>query len=121
MEPALRAGDRVLVDRGAYRGRSPVVGEIVAVPDPGDRRRWLVKRVAAIGPGNASLPTEGIPDPSEWPTVAVPEGTVFLLSDHLEKGRDSRHFGPVSRSDLRGRVWYRYSPKETRGGISGSE
>jgi len=40
----------------------------------------------------------------------VPPGSVFLLGDYSRKSRDSRHFGPVSLSSLRGRPFATYSP-----------
>ena len=36
--------------------------------------------------------------------VTVPEGCVFLLGDSPDNSLDSRHFGPVAASDVRGRV-----------------
>ncbi|MCI4366431.1 MAG: S26 family signal peptidase [Thermoplasmata archaeon] len=115
MEPTLRPGDRVLVDRSAYRLALPEPGDLVAASDPSDPQRWLVKRVAAVGPGEVAVPVQGGGDPSEWPRVPVPAGTVFLLSDALAVGRDGRRFGPLPISALRGRVWYRYAPAEVRG------
>jgi signal peptidase I len=115
MEPTLRSGDRVLVDRAAYRREAPQVGELVAALDPEAPVRWLVKRVASVGPDEVSVPTEGLADPSEWPRLPVPAGTVFLLSDALVVGRDGRRFGPTPLTDLRGRVWYRYAPATARG------
>ena len=117
MEPTLWPGDRVLVDRGAYRDRPPAVGDLVAAADPSDPGRWLVKRVAGVGPGEVALPVEGSPDPQEWPRLPVPSGTVFLLSDARAVGRDGRHFGPVPLGSLQGRVWYRYAPAAHRGAL----
>jgi signal peptidase I len=119
MEPTLRSGDRVLVDRGAYRRGRPVVGDLVAAVDPADAGRWLVKRVAGVGPGEVAVPSDRSADPSEWPRIPVPDGSVFLLSDAVGVGRDSRRFGPVPFAALRGRVWYRYAPDAVRGSLEG--
>jgi signal peptidase I len=115
MEPTLRPGDRVLVDPSAYRDAPPAPGDLVAAVDPADPGRWLVKRVARVGPDEMAVPVDGSADPVEWPRVPVPAGTVFLLSDALAVGRDGRRFGPLPFSSLRGRVWYRYAPAATRG------
>lgn len=117
MEPTLRPGDRVLVDRGAYRRGTPEVGDLVAALDPLRPDRWLVKRVAAVGPGEAAVPVDGLDERREWPRLAVPAGSVFLLSEALAVGRDGRSFGPVPIASLRGRVWYRYAPAATRGSL----
>lgn len=114
MVPTLAPGDLVLVDPRAFRARPPVPGALVACDDPERPGRWLVKRVAGVGPGGFRLRTAGLSDAAEWPTVPLPTGTVYLLSDAPE-GRDSRRFGPVPVSALRGAVWYRTAPRATRG------
>jgi hypothetical protein len=125
MRPTLAPGDRLRVDPRAYRDRPPRVGEIVVAIDPEAADRWLVKRVAAVGPGRFwHLPGQLVP--------AAPEGAadrpadagellelgaddVYLLSDAPLGGRDSRRFGPVRRATLIGRVTERYSPVERAG------
>ena len=93
MQPTLRPGDRLLVDRRAYRDRSPRVGELVVLMDPEDPRRWLVKRVASVDPST---------------------GTVEVRGDAAAVARDSRRFGPVPTGALVGRVYRRYFPPERR-------
>lgn len=44
MEPGLRDGDWLVYER-----RAPRVGEVAIARDPRDERRWLVKRVGAVG------------------------------------------------------------------------
>lgn len=98
MLPTLRPGDRLWVDRRAYRDRLPRVGEIVVLVDPEEPARWLVKRVGAVGPsGN------------------LPPGTVFVVSDAPGPTRDSRRFGPVATDRLVGRAYRRYAPASRRG------
>ena len=84
MQPELWPGDRLLVLR-ILRSR---VGDIVLVRDPEYKRRLLVKRVAAR--------TQG--------------GEYVLSADNPNVGRDSRHFGPVPRALIVGRVVWRYHP-----------
>lgn len=90
MEPAYRARDRVLVNRLAYRSRTPAVGDVVVLRDPEARERFLLKRVA-VAPGAPLAP-----------------GWVYLLGDNLGSSRDSRAFGPVLASDVVGRAWFKY-------------
>ena len=45
MEPAYRDGDRVLVNRLAYRLRPPRVGDVVVLRDPERAGKHLLKRV----------------------------------------------------------------------------
>ncbi len=90
MEPALAAGDRLVVLRvpGASQPL-PAPGEVVAVRDPREPSRVLVKRVASV-------------DPSA--------GTLEVRGDAADASTDSRTFGPLTRSDLVGRAVYRYAP-----------
>ena len=93
MVPTLLPGDRVLVWRGLGPLRPPIrVGDLVAVVDPRDSRRVMVKRVAGVS-----------------------ETGVSVLGDNATASTDSRHFGPVSSAAIRGRVVYRYLPEGRRG------
>lgn len=88
MQPALEPGDWVLVDEKAYRRRLPRTGHIVVAADPRDPERHLVKRVAGV-----DLHRQ-----------------VQLAGDNPDESTDSRHFGPVPASTVRGRVRWRYWP-----------
>jgi nickel-type superoxide dismutase maturation protease len=93
MVPTLLPGDRVLVWRGLGRLRPSIrVGDLVAVVDPRDPDRVMVKRVADR-----------------------PGDEVVVQGDNEAASTDSRHFGPVSAAAIRGRVIYRYLPEERRG------
>ena len=93
MVPTLLPGDRVLVWRGLGPLRPPIrMGDLVAVVDPRDSDRVMVKRVT----GRAGR-------------------DVIVGGDNEAASTDSRHFGPVSAAAIRGRVIYRYFPEERRG------
>lgn len=86
MAPALRPGDRVVVVR------TPVLeeGDLVALFDPEDRSRVLVKRVARLE-----------------------AESIDVRGDNVAASRDSRSFGPVPRRLVIGRVVYRYAPADS--------
>lgn len=93
MVPTLLPGDRVLVVAGfgPFRPRLHV-DDLVALVDPRDSERTMIKRI-----------------------VAFDGGSVVVRGDNDAASTDSRHFGPVSHHALRGRVVYRYHPESRRG------
>jgi nickel-type superoxide dismutase maturation protease len=93
MAPALRPGDRLLVTPLALIR----TGDVVALRDPRDRGRVLVKRVAA---------------------VLDAERSVVVLGDNPAASTDSRSFGPVPARLLLGRCVWRYHPEARRGGLT---
>jgi nickel-type superoxide dismutase maturation protease len=84
MEPALRAGDWIVV---AGLSRPPRVGEIVLVRDPREPDRLILKRVATVSDGECTI-----------------------LGDRPEESTDSRTFGPVPLANVVGRALFRYAP-----------
>ena len=88
MMPALAHGDRLVVIRA---GR-PAAGDLVALHDPAEPARLLVKRVVAVLP--AGLDVRG---------------------DNQVASRDSRTFGLVAPSRLVGKAVYRYFPPARAG------
>jgi len=127
MQPTLRPGDRLLVEHLGSKPAAPAVGDVVAVRDPEAPPRWLVKRIAAVGParlfvtrvgvavGQGAGPWEAPPDAVE--EREVPSGSVFVVSDAAPYGRDSRAFGPVPVDDIVGVAWWRYAPRDVTGPI----
>jgi nickel-type superoxide dismutase maturation protease len=92
MRPSLEPGDRLLVV-GFSRPRP---GDVVAVVDPRDGERVMVKRVAAVDAAG-----------------------VTVLGDAPDASTDSRTFGPVRPDQVLGRAVYRYWPAERRGRLRG--
>jgi nickel-type superoxide dismutase maturation protease len=93
MVPALLPGDRVLVVGGLGPLRPPIrPGDLVALTDPRDAGRIMIKRVAGL---------EG--------------ARLVVRGDNEAASTDSRHFGPVDPSAVVGRVVWRYHPEARRG------
>jgi nickel-type superoxide dismutase maturation protease len=83
MRPVLEPGDRLLV----RRTQRPRAGDVVALHDPRDQARVLVKRVARLT-----------------------DDGVVVLGDSAAASTDSRVFGPVPPALLIGVAVYRYGP-----------
>ncbi|MFF2504727.1 signal peptidase I [Streptomyces sp. NPDC058067] len=113
MEPALRAGDRVLVNKVAYRfGAEPQRGDVVVFDGTGYfGDADYIKRVVGVGGdhvvccdsrGRIAVNGEPVDErailypgnaPSAVPfDLVVPDGTLFLLGDHRGDSRDSRDY-----------------------------
>ncbi len=96
MEPAVLRGDRILVDKTAYRRLPPRVGDIVIFVSPDDRSRMFIKRIAGL-PGNSVTHPDGRAE-------LVPHGMVYVLGDNLGESVDSRSFGFLPLRDIVGKA-----------------
>jgi nickel-type superoxide dismutase maturation protease len=90
MEPTLAPGDRLLVVRAPRLHAQ----DVVAVRDPTDSKRVLVKRIGA-----------------------VLEDGIVLRGDNPGASTDSRSFGPVPRTAVLGRVVRIYAPSWRAGPV----
>ena len=88
MLPTFQPGDRLV----AVEGLQVRPGDVVALADPRESGRLLVKRVSRVH-----------------------GGLVEVRGDNDSASTDSRAFGPVDHSAIRGRVVYRYAPPEKVG------
>lgn len=124
MEPNLHERQRLIVDKFTYRFfHAPRRNDIVVIKLP-EMDELLVKRVVglpyeliAIQDGLVYINGEPIPEP--FPHEIFLQNMAprrlgpleyFVLGDNRGNSNDSRVFGPISRDDIKGRVWFRYWP-----------
>jgi signal peptidase I len=125
MNPTLQAGDLYLMDRGYYRSHSVRQGDVVVFEHNG---QTYLKRVLAAGGDTVYLVRQPGDDEAElvkdwqvsrmrkmqkhrsWRGVfrlteqRLPENTCFVVGDNLSVSLDSRTFGPIPTTAIRGKV-----------------
>lgn len=79
MSPTLKDGDYVLTSQIPYKIRGPNVNDIVVIKID---NKYLIKRIARI----------------------LNNGSYFVLGDNQKASKDSRHFGPIKREQIVGKV-----------------
>jgi signal peptidase I len=123
MEPTLKEGDSVLVNK--LSGAGPRRRELIAFRAP-DSEDILVKRVVGLAGDrveiwdgrlvvNGRRRAESYADPKAidsvfFGPVQVPAGAVFVLGDNRGDSEDSRDFGAVREDAILGRVDARVWP-----------
>ncbi len=130
MLPNFTDGQRLLVNRLAFRWRSPERGDVIVFHAPDGHRRDFIKRVVAL-PGEwveirdgtlyidgrpIAEPWQPIPDHTAFPAYQVPPGHVFVLGDNRPNSNDSRTWGgglPIS--GIVGEAWLSIWPPERWG------
>jgi len=136
MEPTLRVGDRVLVNKMSYRLHDVNRGDIIVFERPPNATPGgvedLIKRVVAL-PGETVEARDGkifvdgeplaepyLADGVTTPDFAeaeVPADHVFVLGDNRANSQASNVFGPVSEGLIVGRAFVRVWPLDNLGGV----
>jgi signal peptidase I len=119
MLPTLHSGDQVLVDKRAYGGALPRLGDLVVFHRPRTGEVTLKRVVGLPGDtvgiedgvlvvnGRHRIESYAVPDAIDsvyFGPVRVRAGTVFVLGDNRADSIDSRDFGAVTKGELIGRV-----------------
>jgi signal peptidase I len=125
MLPTLQHGDRVLALRRGFH-RWIRRGSIVLIALPGDAalpgaRSLYIKRVVALSETTITLPLSPQDSPSfsdsgatsrlpEEKTWHIPRHHLFVCGDNRASSADSREWGPVPLSSIRGLILTRLRP-----------
>jgi signal peptidase I len=125
MTPALVDGDHLLISRFACRLGAPAHGDIVLLRDPSRPGSECIKRILALPDETVRLDglVASIQEPAEVGASAngslcvLGSDQYFVAGDNAAHSTDSRSFGPVSRSAILGRAWYRYKSRDGRTGL----
>ncbi|WP_077367997.1 signal peptidase I [Anaerosalibacter sp. Marseille-P3206] len=136
MYPTLFEKDRLFTNKVTLYFSEPNVGDIVVLKAPDNPNKDYIKRVIGL-PGDTVEIIDGkvylngevldeyyleegaythTYDESKW---VVPEDYVFVLGDNRGEGasKDSRYFGCIPISSIKGKANFRYFPFDSRFGV----
>jgi signal peptidase I len=97
MEPTIRSGDIVVLDRISFRLFSPLKkNDIVVAVQPINPEVSICKRIVAVG-GETVAQADGL---------VLPKQCYWLEGDNKHKSYDSRHHGLVAENLILGKVLF---------------
>jgi signal peptidase I len=130
MEPTLKTGEFVIVNKLAYKLGEPARGDVIVFHFPRDPEQEYIKRVIGlpsdhimISNGKVYVNGEAVDEPyiaaapaymSEW---TVPSDALFVLGDNRNNSSDSHNWGPVPMGNIVGKAIFVYWPPEDWGAI----
>jgi signal peptidase I len=126
MAPTLEDHDRLIVNKLVYELGEPRPGDIVMLYYPLNPEKMFVKRVIAkegdtvriedghVYVNDLPLHDDYVPDQfrshDDYGPEVVKQGYYFVMGDHRNNSSDSRHWGPVPKKYIVGKVKVRWWP-----------
>jgi signal peptidase I len=126
MAPTLQDHDRLIVNKLVYELGEPRPGDIVMLYYPLNPEKMFVKRVIAkegdtvrivdghVYVNDIPLHDDYVPEEfrshDDWGPTVVQQGYYFVMGDHRNNSSDSRHWGPVPKKYIVGKVKVRWWP-----------
>jgi signal peptidase I len=126
MAPTLEDHDRLIVNKLVYELGDPRPGDIVMLYYPLNPDKMFVKRVIAregdtvrivdgrVYVNDVPLRDDYVPaefrSHDDWGPQVIQQGYYFVMGDHRNNSSDSRHWGPVPKKYIVGKVKVRWWP-----------
>jgi signal peptidase I len=126
MAPTLEDHDRLIVNKLVYELGEPRPGDIVMLYYPLNPEKMFVKRVIAkegdivrivdgrVYVNDVPLHDDYVPaefrSHDDWGPQTIQQGYYFVMGDHRNNSSDSRHWGPVPKKYIVGKVKVRWWP-----------
>lgn len=134
MEPNFKGGDYLIVDEVSYRFNNPKRGDVIVLTPPlvNQEKDHFIKRIVGL-PGETiivagskvTIKNEKYPDGVvlEEPYIAYQSNKeaiyelgpteYFVMGDNRAVSDDSRHWGPLERSEITGKALLRLFPLDS--------
>ncbi len=133
MMDTLQIGDLILVNRFAYWFSTPKRGDVIVFKYPVNPKQDFIKRIIAtagetldirdykVYVNNQPLAEPFIREPTVEKGLTtfpykVPEGYVFVMGDNRNNSRDSRFWGPLQLTAIKGKAYIIYWYNKNRKG-----
>jgi len=129
MEPNFHDGQRLVVNKLAYRLHPPERGDVIIFHPPTNPEKEYIKRVIGL-PGEEVKIEKGqvfinghplketyiaYPDQRSWGPAIVGEDEYFVLGDNRPNSSDSRSWGVLPRKNIIGKAWLSFWPPQKWG------
>ncbi|MBU1105624.1 MAG: signal peptidase I [Candidatus Riflebacteria bacterium] len=132
MEPELHSREKIIVNKMIYKFEEPEVGEVVVFSYPLEPEKDFIKRVVGV-PGDMIEIKEGylyrngrlMKEPfvkeyvfGTYGPQRVPDGKICVMGDNRNNSHDSRSWGLLERTMVKGRAELKFWPPESAGRIA---
>jgi signal peptidase I len=143
MEPNFHDHEYLIIDEISYRFNEPNRGDIIVFKYPKDPSQYFIKRIIGLPTEKVEIkdgkiiiynkenPLGKMVDESIYLDsiiITTPDNVTiledneyFVLGDNRQASLDSRRFGPVKKSSLIGKVWFRGWPFDRIGWFESPE
>ncbi|OGE13270.1 signal peptidase I [Candidatus Curtissbacteria bacterium RIFCSPLOWO2_12_FULL_38_9] len=133
MQPNFESGELLLTEKISYHFSKPNLNDVIVFQAPIGNKADFIKRIIAL-PGDTIKLEDGkvIVNGSEVEenyinsktngntAVLLGKDEYFVLGDNRSSSSDSRTFGPIKRSSIKGKVWLIYWPLVKSGSYKGA-
>jgi signal peptidase I len=138
MLPNFISGEYILTDKISYRFNEPKRGDVIVFKAPNNPRRDYIKRVVGLPGEIVSVKNNHIfinnkPLDEKYlsadeqifggaylrnnSAIKIPNGEYFVLGDNRDQSQDSRTWGPIEKTRIVGKVFFRYWPPKEIGKV----
>ena len=128
MKPTLQVGDHIIADKFTYRNSEPKRGDIAIFPFPEDPSKDFIKRIVGMGGDTLEIRNKqvfingepyqerykvdndsyifpkNVQPRDNYGPIKIPEDSLFVMGDNRDASYDSRFWGLVKKSSVKGKA-----------------